>query len=417
MASLGVGTLGEEVRRRHMAWHHLPIPDVSVPTAAFERHWSDVGQQLQGILRAGFDVLVHCKGELGRAGTISARLLVELETSPETAVARVKAARSGAIETEAQRLHVLERSPVPEVIPETSGHAVRSRAIGALLGPAIGDAVGTTLEFRPRDSYPKLTDMVGGGPFSLKPGEWTDDTAMALAFADSLATYSDLDEKDLMGRFVQWHEHGTYSCTGHCFDIGITTRQALSRWKKSGDPFAGSTDPMTAGNGSLMRLAPVAVRHFRDRNRLRDVAARQSRTTHGAAEAVDACVVYAEAITDAIEGHPRSEVLSARLTPAAGAIAAIMAGSWRGRSRPAIRASGYVTHSLEASFWSLGRTASYRDAVLTAANLGENADTTAAITGQLAGAIYGLSGISPEWINKVAWRARIIDAGRESARL
>lgn len=408
LEALGVEAMGEEVRSRHMAWHHLAIPDVSVPSAQFECQWEVVGHQLRAILRSGFNVLVHCKGGLGRAGTISARLLVELGTVPEVAISSVRAARPGAIETEPQRLHVLDCTHVLELVPDTSGDAIRSRAIGALLGLAIGDAVGTTLEFRKRDSYPMLTDMIGGGPFSLKPGEWTDDTAMALALADSLERNPDLDEKDLMARFVDWHEQGTYSCTGRCFDIGTTTREALSRWRLSGNPVAGSIDPMTAGNGSLMRLAPVAIRHFRNRERLRDVAARQSRTTHAAPEAVDACVVYAEAIADAIEGQTRSEVLRSRPTPSAGAIGNILAGSWRGKSRSAIRASGYVAHSLEASLWSIGRTASYRDAVLTAANLGEDADTTAAITGQLAGALYGLSGLPDEWLGQVAWKPRIM---------
>jgi len=171
--------------------------------------------------------------------------------------------------------------------------------------------------------------MVGGGPFDLQPGQWTDDTAMAMALADSLAGTPDLDAKDLMRRFVDWYKNGTYSCTGACFDIGITTRQALARWQKTGDPMAGSTDPMSAGNGSLMRLAPVAIRHWRNRDRLRDVAARQNRTTHAATEAVDACVAWAELLAEAIEGRPRSEVLRNRSGGYVSAIDPIMAGSWR----------------------------------------------------------------------------------------
>lgn len=407
LTALGVNMMGEEVLRRHMLWRHLPIKDVSVPTSAFERRWAEAGRELRAILNSGFDVLVHCKGGLGRAGTISARLLVELGMDHGSAIDLVRCVRPGAIETEAQRQHVLAQCEQPEPLPDTCWEAVRSRAIGALLGLAVGDAVGTTLEFKARDSYPPLTDMVGGGPFSLKRGEWTDDTAMALALADSLAVNPLLDVRDLMNRFVQWHEQGTYSCTGHCFDIGITTRQALAKWKRSGGPLAGSNDPMTAGNGSLMRLAPVAIRHFRDRDRLRDVAARQSRTTHAASEAVEACVVYAEAIADAIEGRPRSEILRSRPVPTEQALSNIMSGSWRGKLRQEIRASGYVAHSLEASLWSVGRTATYRDAVLTAANLGEDADTTAAIAGQLAGALYGLGGITIDWIDDVAWSPRI----------
>lgn len=407
LKALGVPDLGDMVRAHHMDWFHLPIPDVSVPPSSFEAQWVAVGEGLRARLRDGFNILVHCKGGLGRAGTIASRLMIELGVAPKDAAARVRSARPGAIETLGQLDYVMAQRHVPELEPSTSGEAVRDRAIGALLGLAVGDALGTTLEFKARDSYPRLTDMIGGGPFGLKAGEWTDDTAMALALADSLHEEPALDEADLMARFVEWHEKGTYSCTGTCFDIGITTRQALSRWKRSGDPMAGSTDPNTAGNGSLMRLAPVAIRHFANRPVLRDVAARQSRATHAAPEAVDACVAYAEALADAIEGGKRSEILRDRIEPYAGSIAGIMAGSWRGRARKSIRASGYVAHSLEASLWSVARTGDFASSILMAANLGEDADTTGAIAGQLAGAIYGAQEIPRQWLDRLAWRARI----------
>lgn len=407
LQTLQVADMDAQVQARHMSWYHLPIADVSTPDAGFEQQWDAVGEVLRAQLRAGFNVLVHCKGGLGRAGTIAARLMIELGTAQMDAVAAVRSARPGAIETAAQLAYVMGRQAVAEAEPATTADAIVDRATGALLGLAIGDAIGTTLEFKARDSYPLLTDMIGGGPFRLKAGEWTDDTAMALALADSLATNANLDEADLMRRFVDWHETGTYSCTGSCFDIGITTRQALVRWKKTGDPFAGCTDPQTAGNGSLMRLAPVAIRHFGNRALLRDVAARQSRTTHGAPEAVDACVAYAEAIADAIEGVKRSELLRNRVEPYAGAIGPIMAGSWRGKRRRNIRASGYVAHSLEASLWSVARTGNFKEAILLAVNLGEDADTTGAITGQLAGALYGYQALPRTWADRVAWQAHM----------
>lgn len=414
LLSLQVQHLGSEVQARHMAWHHLPIRDVSVPCARFEAQWQERGEALRSLLRHGFKVLVHCKGGLGRAGTISARLLAELGTDPADAVSMVRKVRPGAIETEAQRSHVLKATPVPEKQPDTSVEAIRDRAIGALLGLAAGDALGTTLEFKARDSYPRLTDMIGGGPFNLKPGEWTDDTAMALALADSLIACGELNEHDLMRRFLAWYEQGTYSCTGICFDIGITTRQALMRFKASGDPVAGSPDPNTAGNGSLMRLAPVAIRFHRDRAKLRDAAARQSRTTHAAPEAVDACVVYAEMLADAIEGRAASEVLQGHQGTWAGTITKIAAGSWSGKPRQQIRASGFVAHSLEASLWSMARSGCFAEAVLLAANLGEDADTTAAITGQLAGALFGASKIKQTWQQRLALRDYI---GRLGSRL
>lgn len=410
LKALKVEGLGKEVQRQHMNWLHAPIPDVSVPEARFEQAWTLIGEGLRDRLRAGFDIVVHCKGGLGRAGMIAARLLVELGVEPAEAIQRVRAVRPGAIETTAQEQHVLRCRPIAEHQPSTSAEAIHDRAIGALLGLACGDAVGTTLEFKSRDTYPPLTDMIGGGPFGLKPGQWTDDTAMALALADSLAECGGLDEQDLLSRFVDWWKTGCYSCTGHCFDIGGTTAQALRRWQATKADHCGDTGAFSAGNGSLMRLSPVAIRYFGDRPALRDAAARQSKTTHAAPEAVDTCVLYAEFLADAIEGRSRSEVMRTRSDGWAGVIEPIAAGSWRGKARSQINASGYVAHALEASLWSVGRTADYRSAVLLAANLGQDADTTAAITGQLAGALGGVSSIPDGWLTKLAWKDRLAAA-------
>jgi ADP-ribosyl-[dinitrogen reductase] hydrolase len=411
LCSLQVQGLGQAVRDAHMDWLHLPIVDVSVPCSRFEAEWREVGEGLRNRLRHGFDVVVHCKGGLGRAGTIAARLLVELGWQADRAIEAVRKARPGAIEVSSQEAHVRATRAIPSRMPSGDKAAVRDRAMGALVGLAVGDTVGTTLEFKRRDSYPRLTDMTGGGPFRLRPGQWTDDTAMALALADSLLAHPELDERDLMRRFLAWWRQGAYSCTGTCFDIGMTVSSALARFERTGDPIAGSSDPHTAGNGSLMRLAPVAVRHWADPERLVDVARRQSATTHGAPEALAACEAYALLLAEAIAGLPRAQVLAPRKTNYPGAIAPILAGSWRGRPRGQIRASGYVAHSLEAALWSVGRTASFADAVLTAANLGEDADTTAAIAGQLAGALYGVSGIPEAWKAKLAWREKIIEVG------
>jgi ADP-ribosyl-[dinitrogen reductase] hydrolase len=410
LRALQVTGLGDAVRDRHMDWLHLPIRDVSVPCSRFEAAWHVAGSGLRDRLRAGFDVVVHCKGGLGRAGMIGARLLAELGIAPDQAIRQVRNVRPGAIETDAQASLVRSLEPVREPAPSTDPDAIRDRALGAMLGLAIGDAVGTTLEFARRDAQPRITDIVGGGPFGLKPGEWTDDTAMALALADSLAVNPDLDEHDLMTRFVDWYRRGNYSCTGHCFDIGITTRQALARFEQTGNPVAGSEHPHTAGNGSLMRLAPVAVRHWPDREKLADVAARQSRVTHAAPEAVDACVHFAALLADAIAGAPKAIVLAPRETSAAGKIAGVLAGSWRGKHRDQIRSSGYVVDSLEAALWCVGRTSSFEAAVLLAANLGDDADTVAAITGQIAGAMYGARSIPQRWLEQLAWGQRLTDA-------
>lgn len=411
---LEVEGLGDAVRARHMDWLHLPIRDVSVPSPAFETSWKAAGEGLRARLRDGFDVVVHCRGGLGRAGMIAACLLVELGADAKDAIQNVRAVRPGAIETREQERYVQGIRPQAAWTPKTSMEAIEDRACGALLGLAVGDAVGTTLEFKARDdSAPRLTDMIGAGPFNLKAGEWTDDTAMALALADSLMK-GPFDPADLMDRFVRWWRTGEYSCTGNCFDIGITISGALRRFMAIGNPIAGSTDPFSAGNGSLMRLAPVAIRYWNEPEARREIAALQSRTTHGAPEAIDACVLFADLLAEAISGAARDDVLRPRAGDYAGKIAGIAAGGWRGKPRAQIRGSGYVAHSLEASLWCIGRTDNFRDAILLAANLREDADTTAAITGQLAGALYGTSGIPAEWYSRLSWRERLRDTAAEA---
>ncbi len=286
------------------------------------------------------------------------------------------------------------------------------RALGCLLGLAVGDAVGTTLEFERRDVRPPLTDMVGGGPFGMLPGEWTDDTSMALCLADSLIACGGLDQRDLMGRFVRWWRGGENSHNGRCFDIGITTRQALDRFMKTGDPAAGSTDPNTAGNGSIMRLAPVALRWANESAQAVAAARAQSLTTHGAPAAVEGSAVLAEILVDALATGDKAAVLRPRHS-AEPTIGAVAGGSWRGKDRSAIRSSGYVVHTLEAALWCVDQADDFAQAVLLAANLADDADTVAAVTGQIAGALWGRGGIPPHWLDRLVWRGEIEAKGRQ----
>lgn len=282
---------------------------------------------------------------------------------------------------------------------------VHDRALGAFLGLAVGDALGTTLEFEERNTRPHHTEMLGGGPFDLKPGQWTDDTSMALALAESLIAHPEFDAADLMRRFVSWSEQGAYSCTGTCFDIGITTRLALRQFGRTGDPFAGSTDEDSAGNGSIMRIAPVALIALSDRGRADRLAVEQSRVTHAAPACLNAC----RFMVDILRGFIRGEEfpLRARLPGAHPAIEDLTMATYRDKSRDQIRSSGYVVHTLEAALWAVQRTTSFEDALILAVNLGGDADTVGAVTGQIAGARYGLSAIPQRWLEPLAWRDRL----------
>ena len=153
---LRVPDLGKAVRERPMEWWHTPIPDGEPPDPTFESRWEVAGEAIRDRLRLGFDVLVHCKGGLGRAGTIAARLLVELGERPDEAIRRVREVRPGAIENETQEAHVARCLQRPPAVPPRSADAIDDRALGAFLGLAVGDAVGTTLEFQPRDAQPRL---------------------------------------------------------------------------------------------------------------------------------------------------------------------------------------------------------------------------------------------------------------------
>ncbi|MDX1616228.1 MAG: ADP-ribosylglycohydrolase family protein [Candidatus Promineifilaceae bacterium] len=281
--------------------------------------------------------------------------------------------------------------------------------LGCLLGLACGDAVGTTVEFRSRGSFEPLTDMVGGGPFGLAPGQWTDDTSMALCLAESLVESDGFDPADQMERYVRWWRHGHLSSTGSCFDIGNTTAAALRRFERTGEPYSGSTDPYTAGNGSIMRLAPISIYFSPDLEAVIHYSGESSRTTHGAAECVDACRYFGSLLHLALIGEDKEGILTAdAYSPQTPKIAAIARGDYQRKSCSAIRGSGYVVESLEAALWCFWRTDSYEAAILEAANLGDDADTTAAVCGQISGAYYGVGGMPEGWLAKVALRETII---------
>lgn len=288
---------------------------------------------------------------------------------------------------------------------------------GCLLGLAVGDAIGTTVEFKARGTFPPVTDMVGGGVFNLRPGQWTDDTSMALCLAESLVEKNGFDSLDQMNRYLAWYENGYLSSTGTCFDIGNATRQALEKFKATGKPMSGSTHPSSAGNGSLMRLAPVSMFYAPSRKRAMSYAAKSSRTTHGAKECVDACALFAGMLVSALAGAGKETILfeSSVSGIVSEKILAIARGEYREKSAAHIRGNGYVVDALEAALWCFWTTDTFSEAVLLAANLGDDTDTTAAICGQIAGAWYGQSSIPTPWLDKLCLREKIIDLSEQLA--
>jgi ADP-ribosyl-[dinitrogen reductase] hydrolase len=293
----------------------------------------------------------------------------------------------------------------------------QDRYLGCLLGLAVGDAVGTTVEFSKPGTFRPVTDMVGGGPFGLEPGEWTDDTSMALCLAESLLERRGFDPVDQLERYVRWWRDGHFSSTGRCFDIGNTTRAALTVFLETRQPYCGCTHPYSAGNGSLMRLAPAAMYFAAQPAEAIERCGDSSRTTHAAPAAVDACRYFGGLLVGALAGESKEALLTPLYAPVSGywqehpldeTIAEIAAGSFLRRQPPEIVGSGYVVQSLEAALWAFATTDNFRDGCLRAVNLGDDADTTAAIYGQIAGAYYRASGIPEAWRTKLARRDEIV---------
>jgi ADP-ribosyl-[dinitrogen reductase] hydrolase len=293
---------------------------------------------------------------------------------------------------------------------------MRERYRGSLLGLAAGDALGTTLEFQAPGSFAPLQDMIGGGPFRLEPGQWTDDTSMALCLAESLLECRGFNPADQMERYLRWYREGYLRSTGRCFDIGNTVRQALERFERTREPYCGSTDPWSAGNGSIMRLTPVPLFFSQNPHEAIATSGESSRTTHGAAAAVDACRYLGALLVGAVNGVSKEALLAARYSPIPGywdanplvdEIDAIVAGSFKRKAPPEIKGAGYVVRSLEAVLWAFYHTDTFRDGCLLAVNLGDDADTTGAVYGQLAGAYYGKQEIPASWRSRLAHRELI----------
>jgi len=292
---------------------------------------------------------------------------------------------------------------------------VGDRGRGCLLGLAVGDALGAAVEFKPRGTFTPVTTFRGDGPHGLAPGEWTDDTSLALALADSIA-HSGWNPDDQASRYLAWRNQGAYSVNGSCFDIGMTTSAALDKFADTGDALnSGGESERSSGNGSIMRLAPVPINYAglleTDLELLSRYAAESSVTTHASPQCVSACRYFTCVLAGLINGLSRDEVLAPdwpllrelrRIEPLHAEVDVVASGSFRQLSPPAIQGSGYVVKSLEAAVWAMHDAPDFREAVLRAVNLGDDADTTGAVCGQLAGACWGASGIPAEWLGGLA---------------
>ena len=295
----------------------------------------------------------------------------------------------------------------------------QNRFQGCLLGLAAGDALGCTLEFKKPGTFEPITTIVGGGVHKLKAGQWTDDTSLALCLAQSLIDCKGFDAKDQMQKYCKWDEEGYMSSTGECFDIGNTTLKALNKFRESGEPYAGLTEDSSAGNGSIMRLAPIPMYYSNNPEDALKYAALSSKTTHANVMCIDACRYMSGIIVGLLNGDTKETVLSSMYSPVkdyfddvplCDAIQEIANGSFKTKQPPEIIGTGFVVKSLEAALWAFHTTDNFKDGALMAVNLGNDADTTGAVYGQIAGACYD---IPQEWLDIICMKEKIVEISNQ----
>ncbi|MDB6101916.1 MAG: hypothetical protein JWO52_1915 [Gammaproteobacteria bacterium] len=296
---------------------------------------------------------------------------------PPSSVARAPSGDPVAVESGA------DVDPLLDTATIAAARALRERFVGTLFGLAVGDAVAATTQFRRVGSFSPVGDMIGGGPFDLPRGAWSDDTAMALCLAESLLECNGFDPRDQVQRYARWQQEGYLSCTGQCVGITANTARslALAKWRRV--VFPGSFDPEQLDPEPLSRVAPIALYYLSSLETTLQQAADSSRTTCQAPAVLDACRQLGRAMNAALSGQPKARIL-ADVTPIAEAAA---------------HTNNTAATALAAALWAFSSTDNFRDAVLRAANVGGNSDVVASVCGQLAGAHYGVSAIPPSWRN------------------
>lgn len=393
--------------------HYLrvPITDHAVPKKRAQM--AAILEALSRALASGRPVYLHCRAGIGRTGMVAGCLLVERGMAGGEALAELnrvwkQSARSSAWpdvpETPEQIRYVrkwaplragAERDPLLEPATLAAARGLRERFLGSLLGLAVGDAVAAATQYRRPGRFAPVGDMLGGGPFDLPRGAWSDDTAMALCLADSLLESNGFDVRDQVARYSRWQSEGYLSATGQCVGItaGTARALALAQWRRQ--PFSGTHDPQAQDPEPLSRLPPIAMYFFAHEAAALEQAAESARPTCQAPAVLTACRTLAQALHAALLGQPREAIL-------AQAPAVLAQPAAVGQSGPRKAAAGATAPAaLAAAFECFAITSNFRDAILAAANLGGHCDVIGAVCGALAGAHYTASAIPALWRNSL----------------
>lgn len=271
---------------------------------------------------------------------------------------------------------------------------LQDRFLGSLIGLATGDALGAPVEFKKRGEFPFVTMMAAGGPFDLKKGQWTDDTSLALCLGKSLIEKKGFDPYDQAQKYLSWFREGYMSCTGNCFDIGNTTKATLITFEETKEVYTGDVN-LKASNGSLMRLAPVALFFHGNMEKVKEFSRLSSKVTHMPQECVETCGELGEYIEGALNGLSKKEIFKNSKIDFS-------------KTYEELNGEGLAITCLEAAMWCFYHTENFNDAIIKAVNIGDDTDTTAAVCGQVAGAYYGISGIKKEFLDDL-WDKNIIE--------
>ena len=410
----------------HVLYTRRPIPDHGTPREP--AHMSEILAALDAALAAGRRVYLHCRAGIGRTGTVVGCHLVERGLAGDDAVAQLNElwCAGGRTDTWPEVPETVEQVDFildwaartdPMGAPDVmhAARTLRERFQGALLGLAVGDALAAHTQFRKPGTFAPVGDLLGGGPFDVPRGAWTDDTAMALLLAESLSEREGFDAHDQVQRFARWQREGYGSATGQCIGISASVARALATAQYKRQPFAGSHDPEQLDKDPLARVAPVVMYFFADPPTAVARAAEAARITAQAPLVLDCVRLLAAVLHQALAGRDKAAVLRPPrewwVTASTRAeVLGLYEGSYARRSPPEITAGGHVVQALEAALWAFHRGATFREGALLAANLGRDSDVVTAVYGQIAGAHHGVSAIPGIWRNSLMKQEVVIDS-------